>query len=191
MKVAVFSGSFDPPHKGHLAVANYLLQKEHFDEVWFTVTPHNPLKEKQALSSTAARIAMIETVIARQPGFRVCDIECTLPQPSYTINTLTALCKRYPQHTFTLVVGADNWTNFRLWKDYDKLAREFHIMIYPRKGNKVVIPREYPNVQRIAAPTINISSTTIRQAAARGDLRRYAHFLHPGIPDYIIKENLY
>jgi nicotinate-nucleotide adenylyltransferase len=189
MKIAIFSGSFDPPHNGHLTVANYLCENEDFDEVWFTVTPHNPLKEKRALSPVGARIAMVELAIEHYPKFRICDIECSLPKPSYTINTLTTLQERYPQHTFTLVIGADNWANLTHWKDYRRIVDEFNIMIYPRDGYGIRAALHFPQVKLISAPEIRVSSTFIRDEVKHGkDIR---HLVPENIYTYIKSHNLY
>jgi nicotinate-nucleotide adenylyltransferase len=189
IKIAVFSGSFDPPHNGHLAVAHYLCDHEGFDEVWFTVTPHNPLKEKRALSPVTTRIDMVQLAVAACPKFRVCDIECTLPQPSYTINTLTALRGRYPQHTFTLIIGADNWDNLAQWKDYRRIIDEFGIMIYPRDGYDIRTALRFPRVKPVSAPEVRLSATMVRDAARRGE------DIRPLVPEsiytYIKKHNLY
>ncbi|MDR3184663.1 MAG: nicotinate-nucleotide adenylyltransferase [Prevotellaceae bacterium] len=188
-KVAVFSGSFDPPHNGHLAVANYLSGQEGFDEIWFTVTPHNPLKEKQSLSPAAMRTAMVLLAIGSCPTFRVCDIECSLPQPSYTIDTLTALRERYPQHAFTLIIGADNWTNITLWKDYRRIINEFGLMVYPRNGYDVSTAHLFPRVKPVPAPEIHISSTAVREAVKHGEDIR--HLVPETVYTYIKKHNLY
>ncbi|MDR0692677.1 MAG: nicotinate-nucleotide adenylyltransferase [Prevotellaceae bacterium] len=189
MKVAIFPGSFDPPHNGHLTVANYLCAQAAFDEVWFTVTPHNPLKEKRALSPVATRMDMVQLAIAHSPKFHICDIECSLPQPSYTINTLTALQERYPQHAFTLIIGADNWANLTCWKDYRRIVEEFNIMIYPRDGHDIHTALRFPRVKLIPAPEIQVSSTLIREAVKQGkDIR---HFVPENIYTYIKRHNLY
>jgi nicotinate-nucleotide adenylyltransferase len=188
-KIAVFPGSFDPPHNGHLAVANYLCAHEDFDEVWFTVTPHNPLKEKRALSPTDTRMAMAQLAIAPYPAFRVCDIERALPQPSYTINTLAALQERYPQHAFTLVIGADNWANLRHWKDYRRIIDEFDLLIYPRDGYDLRTALRFPRIKCMPAPEIQLSATLIREAVQRGeDIRR---FVPEPIYTYIKTHTLY
>ncbi|MDR2448987.1 MAG: nicotinate-nucleotide adenylyltransferase [Prevotellaceae bacterium] len=189
MKVAIFPGSFDPPHNGHLTVASYLCEHVNFDEVWFTVTPHNPLKEKRALSPVATRIAMVQLAIEHYPKFHICDIECSLPQPSYTINTLTTLQERYPQHAFTLVIGADNWANLTYWKDYRRIVDEFNIMIYPRNGYDIHTALRFPRVKLIPAPEVQLSSTLIREAVKQGkDIR---HFAPENIYTYIKKHKLY
>ncbi|MDR3180799.1 MAG: nicotinate-nucleotide adenylyltransferase [Prevotellaceae bacterium] len=188
-KIAFFSGSFDPPHNGHLTVANYLCENENFDEVWFTVTPHNPLKEKRALTPVATRIAMAQLAIEHNPKFRICDIECSLPQPSYTINTLTALQERHPQHTFTLIIGADNWANLSHWKDYRRILTEFDIMIYPRADYDAGTALRFPRVKLIPAPEVQISSTAVREAVKHGkDIRR---LVPENIYTYIKQHNFY
>lgn len=189
MKVAIFSGSFDPPHNGHLTVANCLCENENFDEIWFTVTPHNPLKEKRALSPIATRIAMVQLAIDHYPKFHICDIECALPQPSYTINTLTALQSHYPQHTFSLIIGADNWANLSHWKDYRRIIDEFGILIYPRDGYDTHTVIRFPHIKLIPAPEINISSTAIREAVKHGEDIR--HLVPENIYTYIKQHNLY
>jgi nicotinate-nucleotide adenylyltransferase len=189
MKIAIFSGSFDPPHIGHLAVAEYLFQHEHFDEVWFTVTPHNPLKEKQALSQIATRLEMTKLAVKGHQGFCICDIECSLPQPSYTINTLTALSEQFPQDEFTLIIGADNWENMKHWKEYERIIKEYNIMIYPRKGYEVKIPEQYPKSRFINAPEVEVSSTEIRQAVAKGN--EVLSFLPKNVYEYIKSHKLY
>ena len=189
MKVAIFPGSFDPPHNGHLTVANYLCEHAAFDEVWFTVTPHNPLKEKRALTPVAMRIVMVELVIEYYPKFHICDIECSLPQPSYTINTLIALQNRYPQHTFTLIIGADNWANLTQWKDYRRIIDEFGLMIYPRDGHDIHAALRFPRIKLISAPEVQLSSTLIRETVKQGkDIR---HFVPEKIYTYIKKHHLY
>jgi len=189
MKIAVFSGSFDPPHIGHIAVAQYILQEQLAEEVWLTPTPHNPLKELQLLSSTQARMEMAELAIAPFPHIKLCDIETKLPQPSYTINTLRTLRQLYPQHQFILVIGADNWRNFHLWYEAQSLIAEFRILVYPRKDFPVHISADYPQVVAIQAPEIDISSTEIRIAVGRGE--ETGQWLSPTVHEYILNNSLY
>ncbi len=189
MKIAVFSGSFDPPHIGHIAVANYIIQEQLANEIWFTPTPHNPLKEAHLLSATQARMEMAALAIAPFPHIKLCDIETTLPQPSYTINTLRALRQQYPQHKFYLVIGADNWVNFHLWREAQNLLAEFSILIYPRKGYPIHVSANYPQAKAIQAPEIDISSTEIRTAINNG--KEIRQWLSATVHDYIIKNNLY
>jgi nicotinate-nucleotide adenylyltransferase len=189
MRIAIFSGSFDPPHNGHLAVAEYLCAHENFDEVWFIITPHNPLKERSALSPEAARTDMVLLAIEGRRGFRICDIECALPQPSYTINTLIALQACYPHYAFTLVIGADNWVNRAQWKDYQRIIDEFGIVVYPRHGYDISTALSFPRVKPIPAPEVQVSSSAIKEALKRR--KNIRHLVPKNVYTYIKKHNLY
>ncbi len=112
MKTGIFSGSFNPLHIGHLALANYLCEYEGLDEVWFLVTPHNPLKEEDELMDDTFRLKLVQLAIAGYPKFKASDIEFNLPRPSYTIHTLDKLKETYPDREFHLIIGSDNWTLF-------------------------------------------------------------------------------
>ncbi|MGL5273329.1 MAG: nicotinate-nicotinamide nucleotide adenylyltransferase, partial [Phocaeicola sp.] len=116
IKTALFGGSFNPIHIGHLALANYLCEWGYVNELWFLVSPQNPLKANvNDLWDDHFRLKLVEAAIANYPKFKACDIEFQLPRPSYTIHTLRALSQQYPNHEFTLVIGADNWQLFPRW----------------------------------------------------------------------------
>lgn len=173
-KVGLFSGSFNPIHIGHLALANWLCEFTDLDEVWFMVTPHNPLKEKDGLMDDQLRLDMVEKAIENYPKFKACDLEFHLPQPSYTISTLEALNEKYPDQSFTLIIGSDNWSCFNKWKDYQKILSDYELIVYPRLGSKPVINSSlYPNVKLVNAPIIEISSTFIRESMKEGKDVRY------------------
>jgi D-cysteine desulfhydrase len=134
-------------------------------------------------------MAMAALAVAPFPHIKLCDIETTLPQPSYTINTLRTLREQYPQHQFLLVIGADNWNNFHLWREAQNITTEFCVLVYPRKGYPVHIAADYPQVKAIQAPEIDISSTTIREALIQG--KKISQWLPQTVHEYIIKNNLY
>ncbi|MCL1937081.1 MAG: nicotinate (nicotinamide) nucleotide adenylyltransferase [Candidatus Azobacteroides sp.] len=174
MKIGIFPGSFNPVHVGHLAIANYLAEYEDFDQIWFLITPQNPLKKKNDLLDHHFRKKLIEESITDYEKFYICTLEWEMPQPSYTINTLQKLRVLYPQHSFELIIGSDNWATFHRWKDYQIILKNFKIVIYPRRGSDRMI-NNYPNVRLCKnAPKIEISSTFIRKAITAGkDVRFY------------------
>ena len=188
MKIGVFSGSFNPIHIGHAMLASYISQFSNLDEVWLSVTPQNPLKQNIAENHDRHRVKMAEIVAEELPNVQFTTIEFELPLPSYSINTLRALRTQYPEHEFCLIIGSDNWLCFDRWKDYTSILNEFGVLVYPRPGYDVKEIRN-ANAKLIDAPTIEISSTFIRQSIAQGyDM----NFLLPErVYQYIKAHNLY
>lgn len=179
-KIGIFSGSFNPIHIGHLALANYLCAFEQLDEVWFVVSPHNPLKNSTDLQNEHQRLEWTRKAVGDYPKFRVSDIEFSLPKPSYSIQTLQALREQFPEKEFALIIGADNWDCFDQWRDYQTILAEFPILIYPRRGFEVAIPAEWTSTVKLThAPIIEISSTFIRESIATG--KDMSFFLPEGI----------
>lgn len=189
MTIGILGGSFNPVHIGHMMLASYLCQFGGLDEVWLTLSPLNPLKvASDELIPDLTRLKMLEIAVGDTKGLNVCDYELAMPKPSYTINTLRYLAKRYPRHSFKLIIGSDNWKIFDQWKDHDSIISDFGVIVYPRPGYPVGTIYE-DGVDVVNAPTANISSTFLRKAIAKGKDVKY--FLPPGVNDYIKENKLY
>ena len=173
IKTAFFSGTFNPVHTGHLILANYLCEYEGFDEIWLSVSPQNPLREKLSSNNDRQRIEMLNMAVNGNSKIRTTDIEFTLPRPSYTIQTLEALRKKYPERIFTLIIGADNWLAFKDWKKPDEILSHHRILVYPRPGYAVEAASLPPGVKLTDTPLIDISSTEIRRLISQGDDASY------------------
>lgn len=185
-KTGIFSGSFNPIHIGHLALANYLCEFEGLDELWFMVTPHNPLKEQSDLWSDAFRLELVQRSIEGYPKFRASDFEFHLPRPSYSIHTLDRLKATYPEREFILIIGSDNWQVFHQWREWERVISENKIVVYPRPGYPINCDTCPEQVRPIAAPLLDISSTFIREALAKGKDVRY--FLHPAAASLLLEK---
>lgn len=183
MRTAVYSGSFDPLHKGHLAILRSLSEESRFDRTLLVVSPQNPLKEASKAESGQARYEAAAKALGRYPELKVTldDIELRMPPPHYTIRTLDALRQREPDSTFTLVIGADNLAHIRRWKDYRRILLEFGVLVYPRKGfdtealkQELLCESGEYRIELLDAPLVDISSTQIRNALASGqDVSEY------------------
>ena len=169
---ALFFGSFNPIHVGHLIIANTMLQQDGIDEVWRVVSPQNPLKERSTLLADHHRLEMVRRAVDDNYRLRVCDIEMHLPIPSYTVVTLTALQEKYPDREFCLIMGSDNLATFQRWRNYEYILDHYRLYVYPRPGSERCALRDHPSVTMVDVPMMDISSSYIRmQIAARRDTR--------------------
>lgn len=189
MHIGLFFGSFNPIHIGHMAIANYMVEFTDMDQLWFVVSPHNPLKEKKSLLSQQQRLYMVNVAVEDYPKFKSSNIEFDLPQPSYTVNTLAHLKEKYPQHTFSLIIGQDNLVTFDKWKNYEEILKQFKLYVYPRPNCVASKFDAHPNVIFTKAPMMDISSTFIRNAVKeKKDVRL---FLPEKVWDYVESMNFY
>ncbi len=168
MIIGLYFGSFNPIHIGHLAIANFMVELSELDQLWFVVSPQNPLKEKKSLLQDYHRLEMVRLAVEDDDRFRASDIEFKLPTPSYTIDTLTYLEEKHPGMQFQLVMGADGLRTFHKWKHAELIIEKYHRLIYPRPGTDKETASRLPNATLVNAPMMEISSSFIRQAIKEG-----------------------
>ena len=182
-KTGLFFGSFNPIHLGHLMIASYMVEFTEIHDVWFIISPHNPLKEKSTLLPDVNRLYMVNVAVEDEPRFKASNIEFHLPQPSYTIDTLTYMQEKYPTHEFILLAGSDILSSFHKWKNYEQLLSQYQFYIYPRPGGQCGETRQssadeatrerseaastnaisvHPSIRFVDAPMIEISASFIR-----------------------------
>lgn len=189
MKVGLFFGSFNPIHVGHQVIAGYMAGFTGLDQVWLVVSPHNPHKKREDLIRAYDRLEMARLAVEDTTELQVSDIEFGLPRPSYTIDTLTYLGERYPQHEFSLILGSDNLYSLPRWKNHEILLRDYRLLIYPRPGFRDSGLEDHPSVQMTEAPLMEISSTFIRKGIAEG--KNMQLFVPGKVWDFIDKKGLY
>jgi nicotinate-nucleotide adenylyltransferase len=195
LKVGLYFGSYNPIHIGHLAIAGYLLEFTILEEIWFVVSPHNPLKRKESLLDNYQRLHMVNLAIKDNDRIRATDIEFKLPVPSYTIDTVTYLEEKYPKHRFSLVMGEDNLYTLHKWKNALELVRKCPIFVYPRPA---VVRHSIPildeilsaaEITYVKAPIMDISGTFIRKSIRKG--RNMSYFLPAPVWKYIEEMHFY
>jgi nicotinate-nucleotide adenylyltransferase len=158
-RIGIFGGSFNPIHNGHVALAQAVLKQCRLDEVWLMVSPQNPLKRDNSdLLDDNQRLEMAQKALKDVEGVRACDYEFHLPKPSYTWNTLQHLSKDYPDNTFILLIGGDNWAHFERWRHWQDILRHHNIIVYPRDKHAGTID----------VPLLDVSSTEIRRRVKAG-----------------------
>ena len=185
----LFFGSFNPVHNGHMIIANFMKQYTGMSEVWFVVSPQNPLKNKATLLDERQRLHMVNLAIGDCSWLRATDIEFRLPKPSYTIHTLEYLKEQYPTKNFALIMGSDSLETIHKWKNYQILLDKHQIFIYPRPG---MDPEKFPqsdNLHITSAPQVEISSSEIRKAIKEKKDVRF--FLPETVYRYIDEMNFY
>jgi nicotinate-nucleotide adenylyltransferase len=188
MKTGLFFGSFNPIHIGHLAIANYMIEFTDLNQLWFVISPQNPLKKRTSLLDDHKRRTLLEIALEEDDRFRVCDIEFKLAKPSYTVDTLAYLKELHPRNEFVLIMGSDGLVTFRKWKNYKIIEDHYSRYIYPRPGFSFD-PAEHANIRIVNAPQMEISSTFIRQALkSKYDIR---HFLPHKVYAYITQMHYY
>ena len=210
-KVAVYGGSFNPIHNGHSSIARAICSTGVVDEVWFMVSPLNPLKQDAAhtILPTDIRLLLTNLALKDYENLKVSDFETKLPIPSYTFTTLNALEKAFPDCEFSLIVGQDNWERFSRWYKADEIKENHDIIVYGRNEQETILQQtegvgsarvnihkkdgtsERLDSQEHHFPLYDISSTQIRNAFKCHDLPFAAKWIHPDVFRYILENALY
>lgn len=167
-QIGLFFGSFNPIHVGHLIIANTFVEQTDLDEVWFVVSPQNPLKERKSLLADYHRMEMVRRAVDDNDRLRACDVELHLPVPSYTVLTLAHLGEHYRDKTFAILMGSDNLEHLDRWRNYEYLLEHYPIYVYPRPGSEHCPLLGHRNVHLAEVPMIDISSSYIRDRIRRG-----------------------
>lgn len=172
-KVALFFGSFNPIHIGHMIIASHVADNTECNQVWFVVSPHNPLKKKKTLLEDHHRLEMVRRAIENDTRFRASDVEFHLEQPSYTTITLAHLKEKHPNVEFSLVMGGDNLASLPKWKNFETILENYPIICYSRPNSDTSEIEKRGNVTILDAPQMNISSSHIRDQISKGYTVKY------------------
>lgn len=189
MKTGLFFGSFNPIHNGHMAIAEFIIENTDLDELWFVVSPMNPLKRKKTMLEDHHRLELVYKAIGDDPRFKISDIEFNMPKPSFTVDTLIYLSEKYPERVFELIMGSDNLMNFNRWKNHDTLIKNHKRIIYPRHGDSREEILQHENIEIVNAPRMEISSSFIREAISKG--KKVKFFVPKAVWEYIDEMNFY
>ena len=187
MRIGLYFGSFNPVHIGHLIIGSYMTNYGNMDQVWFVLSPQNPLKHQNSLLNEYHRQHLLLSAIEGENKLKCSTIEFHLPRPSFTIDTLAYLKEKYPEHNFSIILGSDSFQNLKKWKNYELLIKDYPILVYKRPGFEINNMFN-ANTTVVDAPLLEISSTNIREMIKKGKSIR---FLVPDIVKEEIERNHY
>ena len=182
MKIGLYFGSFNPIHNGHLIIAQHFLEETDLEKIWFVVSPQNPFKQNHSLLNEYHRLFLVQKAIEGESNMKAVDIEFSLPKPSYTIDTMTYLEEKYPEHQFCIIMGSDSFQNLEKWKSGSLIMTRYPIYIYVRSGFEVDQKKITENIIVLKAPLLDISASLIRKKIGEGKSVRYL------IPDSVNEE---
>ncbi len=173
MKIGLYFGSFNPVHHGHLIIANFVAQNSPLEQVWLVVSPQNPLKPMASLLNEYHRLFLVQVAVEGEKTLKASDIEFKLPRPSFTIDTLTYLGEKYPQHEFSVLMGSDSFQNLPQWKNYELLLKNYPLFIYLRQGFEQIQSYPQASITILNSPQLQISASYIRRMIREGKSIRY------------------
>lgn len=187
MKIGLYFGSFNPVHTGHLIIASHIVTNTLLEQVWFVVSPQNPFKHSATLLNEYHRLHLVNIAIDGEQQLKTSTVEFKLPKPSYTVDTLTYLSEKYPDHEFAIIMGSDGFQNLDKWKNYETLVKNYSFYIYRRPGFEVT-ETFGAAVTIVDAPLLEISSTHIRKLIKE---KKSIRFLVPDVVKEEIEKNGY
>jgi nicotinate-nucleotide adenylyltransferase len=188
MNVGLYFGSFNPIHIGHLIIGTHILNVDEVDQVWFVLSPQNPLKPSGSLLNEYHRQHLIQICIEGESTLKCSTVEFKLPKPSYTIDTLIHLTRKYPENTWKVILGSDSFENISKWKNSKVLLADYKFLVYKRPGylDNLV---STPTIKILDAPLLEISSTQIRKLIQYGKSIRY--YVTDAVYEEITRNNYY
>ena len=193
MNIALLFGSFNPVHNGHLAMAHAALQSNKCEEVWFVVSPHNPLKSIDTLASANDRAHMVSLALQNESKIKICTIELDMPTPSYTIHTIRKLKEEYPSFNFHILCGTDVVNSLPAWYKFKELIQGVKFLVCSREienqfASHSLVQDYSEQFDFIAFDPIEISSTQIRKTLANSGK---SVDLSESVNQFIIENKLY
>ncbi|MFL5728646.1 MAG: nicotinate (nicotinamide) nucleotide adenylyltransferase [Cytophagaceae bacterium] len=188
-KIGLFFGSFNPIHIGHMIIASTMLENTDLQQIWFVVSPQNPLKKSKTLLHEFDRYEIVQRSVYDNYNFKVCDVEFHLPKPGFTIDTLTYLQEKHKDDEFVLIIGEDNLVQFPQWKNYDKILEYFSLYVYPRPNAVFTELKNHPKVRMVPSPLLDISATYIRECIKNGKSIKY--LVPEAVESYIRQKGFY
>ena len=189
MKIGLFFGTFNPVHLGHIGIVTSILNKNIFDQLWIVLTPRSPHKNFN-LTPKENRLEMLNIAFKNYQKVLISDVEFNLKEPNYTIDTLTYLSVKFPEHDFSIIIGSDNFLKIKTWKEANKIIEKYSIYVYPRAGFDCIINVNYKSIYRLRFPEIKISSTLIRNKISLKE-KGLEDYLPLGVLKYIKEKQLY
>ena len=200
MNIGLYFGTYNPIHVGHLIIANHMVDYTELDQVWLVVSPQNPLKSKASLLADYHRLALVRVAIESNNKLKASNIEFDLPKPSYTVDTLTYIQEKHPDHVFSLIMGEDNLRTLHKWKNYEQLLENHSIFVYPRalteqerveqKDDTINHNfKHHPNITMCDAPVMKVSASFIRKAIQEKKDVRY--LLSDAVYNYVTEMHFY
>lgn len=195
-RLGILGGTFDPPHYGHLALAENARAQLALDRVLFVPAGQQPLKQDRAISPVHHRVAMVDAAIARNPAFAISLVDVERPGPHYTVDMLQLLRKAYPKAEMFFLIGSDSLVQLPEWRDPAEIVRQANLVVMNRPGSEVdadALQQAVPGIRErliwLDAPHLDIAASDLRRRVRAG--LPIDQMVPPEVMVYILKSGLY